>query len=118
MTKAAIIVLADTDSHADLGRVVNAMIAAKEFKQAGDDVKLIFDGAGTKWPGVLRDADHKAHKIYADVGDVVAGACGYCAGAFHADHDVTEAGVTLLDEFEGHPSIRSLVDQGYAVLTF
>lgn len=53
MAKAAILVLADTESHADLGRVVNAMVAAKEFKHAGDEVKLIFDGAATKWPGAL-----------------------------------------------------------------
>jgi hypothetical protein len=44
-------------------------------------------------------------------------ACGYCAGAFHADHDVRKAAVKLLDEFDGHPSIPSLVDQGYAVIT-
>lgn len=48
--KAAILVLADVESHGDLGRVVNAMIAAQEFKEAGDDVQLVFDGAGTQWP--------------------------------------------------------------------
>ena len=49
MPKAAIVVLADTESHGDLGRLVNALEAVKEFKEAGDDVQLIFDGAGTKW---------------------------------------------------------------------
>jgi hypothetical protein len=37
----------------DLSRVVNAMRTAKEFAEAGDDVELVFDGAGTQWPGVL-----------------------------------------------------------------
>jgi hypothetical protein len=37
--KAAIVVLADTETHGDLGRVVNALVVAKEFKEAGDDVK-------------------------------------------------------------------------------
>lgn len=118
MSKAAILVLADTETHADLGRVVNAMIAAKEFKQAGDEVTLIFDGAATKWPGVLTDPQHKAHALYTDITDVVAGACGYCTKAFEADRGVAEAHVHLLDEFEGHPSIRNLVNQGYAVITF
>lgn len=39
MAKAAIIVLAGTDSYADLDRVTNALTAAKEFADAGDDVK-------------------------------------------------------------------------------
>lgn len=60
MSKAAILVLADTETHADLGRVVNALVATKEFKDAGDDVRLIFDGAGTQWPGVLSDPEHQA----------------------------------------------------------
>lgn len=118
MPNAAIVVLAGTDSHADLGRVVNALIAAKEFKEAGDDVRLIFDGAGTQWPGVLSDPQHKAHKAYEAVHDVVAGACGYCAKAFHAEDSVHAADVHLLDEYEGHPSIRSLVHDGFQVITF
>lgn len=60
MSKAAILVLADTETHADFGRVVNALVATKEFKDAGDDVRLIFDGAGTQWPGVLSDPEHQA----------------------------------------------------------
>ncbi|MDP8930416.1 MAG: hypothetical protein M3O70_18070 [Actinomycetota bacterium] len=50
--KVATVVLADTDSHEALGRVVNAMVGVLEFKEAGDDVELIFDGGGTRWPPV------------------------------------------------------------------
>ena len=39
--------LADTETREDLGRAVNAMIATKEFKDAGDEVQLSFDGAAT-----------------------------------------------------------------------
>lgn len=53
--KALVLVLADTDSHENLGRVVNALQLAREFKTSGDEVVVIFDGAGTKWPGVLSD---------------------------------------------------------------
>ena len=47
--KAVVLVLADTETHEDRGRIRNALETAKEFKDAGDDIKLIFDGAGTKW---------------------------------------------------------------------
>ncbi|QBI55437.1 DsrE family protein [Streptomonospora litoralis] len=118
MSQAAVVVLADTESHADLGRAFNALVAVKESKQYGDDDRLIFDGAGTKWPGVLSDPGHMAHKLYEEVADVVAGACGYCANAFEAEGHVHEAGIAVLDEFEGHPSFRNLIAGGYAVITF
>lgn len=118
MPKAAIVVLADVETHGDLGRVVNALVATKEFKEAGDEVRLIFDGAATQWPGILADSGHKSHKLYESVRDVVAGACGFCAGAFHAEESAKQADVHLLHEYEGHPSIRGLVNDGFQVITF
>jgi hypothetical protein len=118
VNKAAVILLADTETHADLGRAVNAMMTAREFKEAGDDVRLIFDGAGTRGPSVLADPGHKSHGLYEQVQDVVAGACGFCSRAFGAESDVKEQHVHLLEDYEGHPSIRSLVNDGYQVLTF
>jgi hypothetical protein len=118
MAKAAILVLADTETHGDLGRVVNGLMAAKEFKEAGDDVRVIFDGAATKWPGVLSEPQHKYHKLFEEVADRVVGACGYCARAFHAEQGAETAHVHLLEEYEGHPSVRRLVVDGYQVLTF
>jgi hypothetical protein len=35
MTKVAILILADTESNEGLGRVVNALSVAKEFKEEG-----------------------------------------------------------------------------------
>ncbi len=49
MVKFAIVVFADTETHEGCRRVVNALEAVKEFKDAHDDVQLIFDGAGPKW---------------------------------------------------------------------
>jgi hypothetical protein len=118
MARAASIVFADTDRPEGLGRVVNALTTAKEFKEAGDESVVIFDGAGTKWIAELSREDHKYHALFEDVRDVVAGACSYCAGAYGVKEQVEQTGVPLLDEYEGHPSVRSLVNDGYEVVTF
>lgn len=118
MPKVAMLVLADVESHGDLARVVNAMMAAREFKESGDDVKIVFDGAGTGWPGLLSKGDNRSHALWESVRDVVAGACGYCADAFKTTDAVKEAGVELLDEYHHHPSIRGLVVDGYQVISF
>ena len=118
MAKAATIVFADTGSPEGLGRVVNALTTAKEFKEAGDEAVVIFDGAGTKWVDELSNPDHKYHGLFEDVRDEVAGACAYCAQAFGVKERVVEEGIPLMDDFSGHPSLRKLVADGYAVLTF
>jgi hypothetical protein len=118
MPKTALIVLAGTESHADLGRVFNAIETAREYKEDGEEVKIIFDGAGTEWIPVLEDPKHNAHEPYASVKDVIAGACKFCAKSFEVYDDIKETDVEFLSEFEGHPSIKTLIDDGYQVVTF
>jgi hypothetical protein len=118
MTKAAVVVLADTEASDGLGRVVNAMITAKELKQSGDAVVLVFDGAGTKWVAALSEDEHRYHELFEDVRDRIVGACAYCAKAFGVKEEVEAAEVDLLDDFEDHPSLRSYLVDGYHVLTF
>jgi len=47
--------------------------------------------------------------LYQEVADTIAGACGYCARAYKAELDVKTARVPLLEEYEGHPSVRRLI---------
>ena len=118
MAKIAIIVLADSESHADGGRLANALTLAQEAQVHGDDVTVLFDGAGTTWIPKLEDDDHDMAALYRAVEDVVEGACAFCAGAFGVGDAVEESDVASLSEYEGHPSVRSLIDDGYEVVTF
>mgnify|MGYP000168046849 FL=1 len=118
MTKVAVIILAGTESHADTGRLVNGLETAKEFAEtAGDEVELIFDGAGTQWIPELEDEDSDYHDLYQAVRDDTA-VCEFCAGAFGVEDAVSDSGVVALDDHDGHPSIRSLVADDYEVITF
>lgn len=118
MVKVAIVVLADKETHADMGRIANALECVKEFKEKGDEVKLIFDGAGTRWLPELFKQDNLLHGLYESVKDKTAGACSFCAMAFGVKDAIQECKIKLLEEFEGHPSISGLVHQGYQIITF
>ncbi|WP_435075424.1 DsrE family protein [Halorubrum sp. HHNYT27] len=118
MAKAAIIILAGNESHADYGRLANALEAAKEFAENDEDeLQLIFDGAGTQWIPELEDEESDYHDLYKAVRDDAA-ACDYCSGAFDVDDAVADSELVSLDEHDGHPSVRSLVDDDYEILTF
>lgn len=118
MAKISVVVLADTEAHGELARVLNALELVKEAAEAGDDTELVFDGAGVKWVRELSDPEHKLNKVFEQVKPHVAGACEFCVNAFDVKQEVRDADVRFLSEFEGHPSLRSRIADGYDVVTF
>ncbi|WP_456413004.1 DsrE family protein [Oceanithermus profundus] len=112
-----VVVLADTETHGDLGRLANALETAAEAADAGADVELVFDGAAVRWVARLEDPDHKRHALWRGL-KPRAGVCVYCARAFGVLAVVRAAGVKLLDEHRGHPSLYGRLARGGAVLTF
>ena len=64
--KTAIIILSDPKSGSEeaLGRVFNALALASECKQKGDEVAVVFNGAGTRWPAELTKLSHPANGLY------------------------------------------------------
>ena len=71
--KTAIIVMSDPKNGLEeaLGRVFNALALAAECKQKGDDVAVVFNGTGTRWPAELSKLSHPANGLYNAVRDVV-----------------------------------------------
>ncbi len=118
MNKIAIVVLADTTPADGLGRIVNALMAAKEYKDARADVRLVFTGAGTKWIAELGNPKHQLHEVYAAVKDRIAGACGFCANAFGMTAAARAQGLRILEEYGPNMSFAQLTNEGYQVITF
>lgn len=125
MKKAAVIVLSDpkTGSEESLGRLFNALAAVYDFKERGDDVQLLFQGAGTRWAGELVNPEHPAHKLFQSVKDKVAGVSCGCADVFGAREGAAACGLDLIVEnavpnTSGLPSLARLTEEGYSVLTF
>jgi hypothetical protein len=117
-TKVAIVIMTDTETHADSARTANALTTAYEFKEAGEEVTVVFTGAGTKWVAELSDPDHRLHRAFELVRDKVAGACKACAVSFGVKDEVEASGVPLLTEYRGHQSLRKLIAEGFEVITF
>lgn len=122
--RAAVVVLADPAGGEDAaGRVFNALAAASDFRRQGQTVTVLFQGAGTRWPGLLSDPAHAFHGLFRAVHDDVAGASDACASVFGARDGVVAAGVELLggnpvDGVGELPSLAGLTADGYTILTF
>lgn len=123
--KAAVVVFSDPKSGSEesLGRLFNALAVAYDFKHRGDDVQILFQGAGTRWAGELGKAEHPAHALFNEVKDKMVGVSCGCADVFGASEEAEKSGFDLIKEnmvpgTTGFPSFPKLVEAGYTVLTF
>ena len=123
--KFSIIILSDPKNGSEeaLGRVFNGLAAAYDFKQAGDDVSVVFQGAGTRWIGELNKKDHPAHDLFEAVKDQVAGVSCGCADVFGGSEEAEKSGFDLIKNnpipgTSGLSSIRKSISEGSTVLTF
>jgi hypothetical protein len=123
MSKTTIVVLSDPNNGEEaLGRLFNALAAAYDFKRQEREVRVLFQGAGTRWSAVVQRPDHPVHALYKAVEDTVVGASSACATFFGAHDDVVEAGLPLVSDnpvpgTSGLPSLARYAREG-AVLTF
>ena len=123
--KAAIIVLSDPKSGSDeaLGRFFNALATAYDHKEKGDDVTILFQGAGTRWAGEMNNEEHPVYALYKAVEDKVAGiSCG-CADVFGAREEAVKSGFDLITDnavpgTSGLPSLQKLRADGYQIMIF
>jgi hypothetical protein len=106
-----------------LGRVFNGLAAAYDFKQAGDNVSVVFQGAGTRWIGELTKKDHPVHDLFEAVKDQVAGVSCGCADVFGGSEEAQKSGFDLIKNnpipgTSGLTSFRTLISEGSTILTF
>lgn len=123
--KTAVMVYSDPKAGTEesLGRLFNALATTYEFKEKGDDVTLMFQGAGTRWIGELSNEEHPAFALFEAVRDKVAGVSCGCADVFGATEAVEKSGFDLIKDnpipsTSGLTSIRNLIDDGYTILNF
>lgn len=123
--KLAVIILSDPKSGSEeaLGRVFNALAVAHEGLQAGDEVEVVFNGTGTRWPEELTKVSHPANGLYNAVRETVKGASCGCAAVFGATKGVEDCGLPLLKDkaLAGTPGISNLrryLADGWTTLVF
>lgn len=103
----------------ELGRALHSLLYAQELHEAGHEVKVIFDGAGTVWVKKFEDPSFDYSPVYKAVKNlgVIAGVCEYCSGAFGVSEDVKASGLASIGERDGHPSIAKLIADDYQIIT-
>ena len=125
MQKTLIIILSDPKSGGEeaLGRVFNALTTAYDLKERKQEVKVLFQGTGTRWVEVLSNPEHILYKLNDAVSDKIEGACGGCADVFGATEKVEHVGLPLIRNLKipgtnGVTSLGQYLQDGYTIVSF
>ena len=117
-SKIVVEVSSGAESVQNLLRLESALETAVKLKDAGADVRLVFDGAGTKWVPKIANPRHRLNKLFSALVDRAPAACKYCASTFHVEAAVRNSGVILLDEYHSQSRINDLISTEYETVSF
>lgn len=98
--------------------IYRALMGAQELRKAGDDVVIVFDGAGSTAAAEMAQPGHRFHALFTDVLPAVRGVCRYCAKSYGVLDAVQASALPLLDDDRGHASLRELLLEGRQIITF
>jgi hypothetical protein len=111
------LVVTSTLEGSGLSAIYRAMMFAQELRDAGDDVCIVFDGAGSTAAALLADPAHRLHALFDDVRALVRGVCRHCAQSYGVLDSLRGAGLPLAAEHKGHASLRALLVEGRQIVT-
>jgi hypothetical protein len=97
--------------------IYRQLMFAQELQRAGDDVCIVFDGAGSTAAAELAQPAHPMHALFESVRPQLRGVCRYCAQSYGVLPAVEAAGLPLLGDDRGHASLRALLQEGRQIVT-
>ncbi|MFC3885659.1 DsrE family protein [Bacillus songklensis] len=111
------LIVIQAGSH-DVAKAVHGLLYGQELHEAGYQVDIVFDGAGTTWVREFEKTDHPFNPLFKQVMKlgIVQGGCQACAGFFEVASEVEEAGVSLIGEEGngGHLAFANYMKEGYS----
>jgi len=99
---------------------VHVLLNAIDMDGRGIEVKIVIEGSATKLIPQLTDDDNPLYQLFhsAKGSGIIAGACRACSQKMGVLDTVSESGLAILDDMNGHPSISHYLENGFEVITF
>ncbi len=99
---------------------IHVLLNALDLFSSGYHAQIVFEGSATRLIPLLAQSEHPLHHLYAQAKSqgLIAGACRACSAKMKVIEAVEKEALSLLDDMNGHPSVRRFVEQGFTVITF
>lgn len=96
---------------------VHVLLNALDLAEAGNEVKIIFEGESVTLPKILEEEKFGLY-LKAKEKNLFAGICYACSVQLEVIEFNKKLDYPLINEMNGHAGIKSYVDNGYQVFTF
>lgn len=99
---------------------VHVLLNALDLHAHGHEATIIMEGASVRLVPELVKDEHPLARLFAQVREhsLLAGACKACSVKLGVAAEVEAAGVPLIGDMHGHPSMRAYMDAGWTVVSF
>lgn len=94
--------------------LLHTLLFAKEMKDKGDEVKIIFEGEGVQWAKDFLNEDHPLHNHAKPLFENIV-VCEACASMFNVLNDIKDK-VTVENALYGHISLRKYLEENYKII--
>lgn len=106
------------EGHGNGSKIYRALRTAQELHEAGDEVQIVFDGAGTEALAAISQSGHDLYAAFDKVHNLVAGACAVCAQSYGVKEQLAASGFPLLRDYRGEASMAKYIHEGYQIITY
>lgn len=99
---------------------IHVLLNALDMHEGGREVCIVMEGASVSLVPAVVKPDHPLSRLFAQTleNGLVHGACRACSVKLGVAAEVEAAGITLIGDMSGHPSMRSYMDKGFQIITF
>jgi hypothetical protein len=92
------------------------LLNAVDLHSAGNEVRIIFEGASVKLPPVFEAENNPIYKKAKEAG-LIDGICLACSKVMSVYEDNVKTGLKLLDDMSGHAGMKAYLNNGYEVIS-
>ncbi len=98
----------------------HVLLNALDMHSKGFAVKIVIEGTAVKLAPELEKEENPFRSLYKQARELnlLEGVCKACSAQMKVLDQVEKAGLTLLGDMKGHPSIGRYMTEGYTVITF
>lgn len=98
----------------------HVLLNALDMNSRGFDVKIVVEGTATKLVPELEKDENPFKGLYRQAKELnlFDGVCKACSSQMKVLEQIEKAGLNLLGDMKGHPSMGRYMLEGYTVITF
>ncbi len=92
------------------------LLNVMDLHSAGNEVKVIFEGASVKLPPVFESENNPIYKKVKEAG-LIDGVCLACSKVMGVYEENEKTGLKLLGDMSGHAGMKEYINNGYEVIS-